>query len=59
MLNTGTGEPLHFRFGKTVTYVNDEGRSIQPAMVRKNFLARVHYTKEGKDMVIDKLILSD
>ena len=59
VLNTGAGEPLHFRFGKAVTYVNDEGRSIQPAMVRRNFIARVHYTKEGNDMIINKLILSD
>lgn len=59
VLNTGSGEPLHFRFGKTVTYVNDEGRSIQPAMIKKNFLARVYYTKEGNDLVINKLILSD
>ena len=59
VLKTGAGEPLHFRFGKTVTYINDEGRSIEPGRIKKNFIARVHYTKEGNDMVIDKLILSD
>jgi hypothetical protein len=59
VLKTGAGESLHFRFGKTVTYINDEGRSIEPARIKKNFIARVHYTKEGNDMVIDKLILSD
>lgn len=59
VLKTGAGEPLHFRFGKTVTYMNDEGRSIEPGRIKKNFIARVYYTKEGNDMIINKLILSD
>jgi hypothetical protein len=59
VLNTGAGEPLRFRFGKTVTYINDEGRSIEPGRIKKNFIARVYYTKEGNDMIINKLILSD
>ena len=59
VVNTGSGEPVHYRFGKTVTYINDEGRSIDPARIKKNMIVRLYYTKEGNDMVIDKLILSD
>jgi diphthamide biosynthesis methyltransferase len=59
VLATGSGEPLHYRFGKTVTYLNDEGRTIDPARIKKNYIVRVHYTKEGNDMIIDKVILSD
>ena len=59
VLSTGSGEPLHFRFGKTVTYINDEGRTIDTGRIKKNMIARVFYTRQGDDMVIDKLILSD
>jgi len=59
VLNTGTGEPVHYRFSKSVTYVTPEGKVIEASKVRKNAKVRVHYMKEGGDMVVDKVIVTD
>ncbi|MFL6514344.1 MAG: hypothetical protein ACJ8M1_04915 [Chthoniobacterales bacterium] len=59
VLSTGTGEPTHYRFSKSVTYVTPEGKVIEASKVRKNSKVRVHYIKEGGDMVVDKVIVSD
>src|SRR5204863_3740928 len=53
VLSTGTGEPVHYRFSKNVTYVTPEGKVIEASKVRKNAKVRVHYMKEGGDMVVD------
>src|SRR5438128_10592561 len=36
VLSTGTGEPTHYRFSKSVTYVTPEGKVIEASKVRKN-----------------------
>jgi hypothetical protein len=59
VLSTGTGEPTHYRFSKTVTYVTPEGKVIEASKVRKNSKVRVHYSKEGGDMVVDKVIVTE
>jgi len=59
VLSTGTGEPVHYRFSKSVTYVTPEGKVIEASKVRKNAKVRVHYMKEGGDMVVDKVIVTD
>src|SRR6478672_8332678 len=56
VLSTGTGEPVHYRFSKSVTYVTPEGKVIEASKVRKDSKVRVHYVKEGSDMVVDKVI---
>src|SRR5689334_5161804 len=59
VLSTGTGEPVHYRFSKNVTYVTPEGKVIEASKVRKNSKVRVHYMKEGGDMVVDKVIVTE
>jgi hypothetical protein len=59
VLSTGSGEPVHYRFSKSVTYVTPEGKVIEASKVRKNSKVRVHYAKEGSDMVVDKVIVTD
>ena len=59
VLNTGSGEPVHYRFGKHVTYVTPDGKVIDSSRVRKDAKVRVHYTKEGDDMLVDKVIVND
>jgi hypothetical protein len=59
VLSTGTGEPVHYRFSKSVTYVTPEGKVIEASKVRKNSKVRVHYIKEGSDMLVDKVIVTD
>ena len=59
VLSTGAGEPVHYRFSKSVTYVTPEGKVIEASKIRKNSKVRVHYIKEGNDMLVDKVIVTD
>ncbi|MEY2484505.1 MAG: hypothetical protein QOH39_153 [Verrucomicrobiota bacterium] len=59
VLSTGTGEPTHYKFSKTVTYVTPEGKVIEASRIKKNSKVRVHYMKDGGDMVVDKVIVTD
>ncbi len=55
VLSTGSGEPIHYKFAKSVTYVNARGKEINAAKIKKDRKVRVHYTKEGNDMLVDKV----
>ena len=57
-LKTEATEPMHYTFSKTVEYVNAHGKVIQPSKIRKDSKVRVHYLKQGDNMVVDKVILT-
>jgi hypothetical protein len=57
VLDTGSGEPVHYRFAKNVTYVDNDGQVIQASGLQKNLRVRVHYLKQGGDMIVDKVTL--
>jgi hypothetical protein len=59
VLDTGSGEPVHFIFGKNVTYVGSDGQVIEASGLRKNLRVRVHYAVIGGDKVIDKVALAE
>jgi hypothetical protein len=59
VLSTGSGEPTHYKFSKTVTYVTPDGKVIEASRVKKNAKVRVHYMREGSDMLVDKVIVND
>src|SRR4051812_35107749 len=59
VLNTGSGEPTHYRFSKTVTYETPDGQVIEASKVKKNSKVRVHYVREGSDMLVDKVIVTE
>ncbi len=59
ILNTGSGDPVHYKFGKTVTYVTADGKVIEASKVRRDSKVRVHYIKDGNDMLVDKVIVQD
>ena len=50
---------MHYKFGKTVTYVTTDGKVIETSKIRKDSKVRVHYIKEGDDMLVDKVIVTD
>jgi hypothetical protein len=58
ILKTEATEPMHYKFGKTVTYVNGHGKVIEASKIKKNSKVRVHYLKDGDDMVVDKVIVT-
>ena len=59
VLHTGTdgGEPVVFRFAQQVTYVDDDGRVVEAAGLRKNLRVRLSYLKAGGDNIIDKVTI--
>jgi hypothetical protein len=59
ILKTEAAEPMRYKFGKTVTYVTSDGRVIEASKIRKDSKVRVHYIKEGDDMLVDKVIVTD
>ena len=57
VLRTEAAEPVHYRFSKTVSYVTPDGQVVEASKVTKNSKVRVHYVKEGNDMMVDKVIV--
>jgi hypothetical protein len=53
--------PVHYRFGKTVTYVTRSGKVLDQATVKSKIRVgapvRVHYTGTAPNMVVDRVIL--
>jgi hypothetical protein len=58
MLRTEANEPMRYKFGKTVTYMTSDGKVIEASKIRKDSKVRVHYLKDGNDMVVDKVIVT-
>ena len=58
VLKTEADQPVRYKFGKTVTYTTSDGKVIEASQIRKDSKVRVHYLKEGDDMVVDKGIVT-
>ena len=56
-----TSGPVHYRFGKTVTYVTRSGKVLDEKTVRTRVKVgvpvRVHYVGTGQNKVVDRVIL--
>jgi hypothetical protein len=56
-----TSGPVSYRFGKTVTYVTRSGKVLDEDAVRTKIKVgvpvRVHYAREGDNMLVDRVIL--
>src|SRR5262245_60772040 len=55
--------PVHYRFGKTVTYVTRSGKVLDEDVVRTRVKVgvpvRVHYIGTGDAMMVDRVILDE
>ena len=53
--------PVHYRFGKTVTYVTRSGKVLDQNTVKTRMKVgvpvRVHYAGTGQNKVVDRVIL--
>ena len=58
ILKTEAEQPLRYKFSKSVTYVTADGKVIEASKVRKDSKVRVHYVKDGDDMMVDKVIVT-
>jgi hypothetical protein len=59
VLKTEANEPVRYKFSKKVTYVTEDGKVLDASKVRKDSNVRVHYTKQGDDMLVDKVIVTE
>ena len=59
VLDTGPGEPVHYKFAKHVTFVDKDGTTIQTPALSKNLRVKVHYLKQGGDLIVDKVTLAE
>jgi hypothetical protein len=59
VLDTGSGEPVHYKFAKKVAYVDKDGQTIQAPDLTKNLRVKVHYVKQGGDLIVDKVTLAE
>jgi hypothetical protein len=57
-LKTEAAQPVQYKFGKSVTYVTSDGKVIEASKIRKDSKVRVHYIKDGDDMLVDKVIVT-
>ena len=57
VLKSEAGEPVRYKLGTNVTYINGKGKEIKADRIRKDRKVRVHYVKEGNDMVVDKVTI--
>ena len=55
VLNTGADKPVQYKLSKGVTYMNARGKVVKAGKMKKDRKVRVHYEKEGNDMVVDKI----
>jgi uncharacterized membrane protein len=58
-LKTEAAEPVRYKFAKNVTYVTTDGTVIEASKVRKDSKVQVHYIKEGGDMLVDKVTVTE
>ena len=58
-----TSGPRHYRFGKSVTYVTRSGKVLDEEVVKTRVKVgvpvRVHYTRTGDAMMVDRVILDE
>ena len=58
-LKTEAAQPVQYKVSKTVTYTTTDGKVIEASKIRKDSKVRVHYVKDGDDMVVDRVIVQD
>jgi hypothetical protein len=58
-----TSGPRHYKFGKTVTYVDKSGKTIDEKTVKERVKVggrvHVHYTGTGDNVVVDRVTLDN
>jgi len=59
VLDTGSGEPVHYKFAKHVTFVDKDGTTVQAPALSTNLRVKVHYLKQGGDLIVDKVTLAE
>ncbi len=58
-LKTEAAQPIQYKFGKSVTYVTTDGKVIEASKIKKDSKVHVHYVKEGNDMLVDKVTVTE
>jgi hypothetical protein len=57
VLRTDAGETLRYSFAKSVAIVNANGKEIPIYKLKRGRKVRVHYSKAGTDLAVDRVAL--
>src|ERR1700693_5418166 len=57
-LKTEADQPVRYKFGKSVTYVTADVTVHEASQIRQDSKVRVHYVRQGDDMLVDKVIVT-
>ena len=55
----GSSPTRSLQVGKTVVYMTSDGRVIEASKIKKDSKVHVHYIKEGNDMLVDKVTVTE
>ena len=58
-LKTEAAQPVRYKFAKTVTYMTSDGKVIEASKIKKDSKVHVHYIKDGDDMLVDKVTVTE
>src|SRR5437763_14576656 len=54
---SGVTEPISYALGKTVTYVNRAGRTIEASLIRPGVPVHVYYDTTGGTQVVNRVVV--
>jgi hypothetical protein len=58
ILNPGaSGDPVHYTYGETTTYVDEDGNPVSLQAVKSGLPVTVYYTRSGKTLIANKVIV--
>lgn len=58
ILNPGaSAEPIHYTYGETTTYVDEDGNPVSLQAVKSGLPVTVYYTRSGKTLIANKVIV--
>ncbi len=55
---TTAAEPVTYRIGEKVTYVDGSGAVVQASAISAGTPVTVHYRKVGSDMMVDRVVVT-
>lgn len=58
VVKSSTAEPVTYRLGEKVTYVDGSGAVVQASAISAGTPVTVHYRKVGSDMLVDRVVVT-
>ncbi len=53
----GSPDPVSYTYGKTTTYLDEDGKPVDVSVVKTGVPVTVYYTKVGDSMVVSRVVV--